>query len=148
MQLLRDSLHDYLFLIPLVVLLLSESAKAVIEGFRTGNWHERIFHPGGMPSSHAAFVTSLLIIVWRKLGVTSVEFAIAFVFACVVWYDAMSARRELGAQAEVLNLLQRWRHLSERVGHSFLEVLAGIAFGAAVTGIGIFLSAGNSTITS
>ena len=130
----------YPFLIPLVVGLLCEATKLVYEGLRTGNWHEGIFRSGGMPSTHSAFVTSLLIVVWRKLGVESVEFAIALVFACVTWYDAMNARRAIGLQAHILNRLQKWEHLVERVGHSMREVFGGILFGAVVTWVGIWLS--------
>lgn len=133
MQLLRD----YLFLIPVTVMVLSEITKATVEYTHTGRWHEGLFKTGGMPSSHSAFVTSLLIVVDRKLGATSTEFAIAFVFACVVWYDALSVRRAIGQQAEILNRLQHWQHFRERLGHSFKEVVAGILFGAAVTMVGI-----------
>jgi acid phosphatase family membrane protein YuiD len=133
-------LRTYLFLIPLFVLFLAEVTKMVIDQIREGTWHARLFKPGGFPSSHSAFVTSLLIIVGRKLGMDSVEFAIAFVFASVVWYDAMSSRRALGEQAKILNRLQHWEHLTERLGHSFVEVMGGIIFGAAITVIGIWIS--------
>jgi acid phosphatase family membrane protein YuiD len=83
---------------------------------------------------------SLLIIVGRKTGVESVEFAIAVVFASIVWYDAFHARRELGLQAEMLNRLQNFRHFTTQLGHSFKEVLGGIAFGAIVTAIGIWMT--------
>jgi len=135
-----DFLRQYLFIIPLLVMILCELTKVIVEGIHTGKWHEGFFKPGGMPSSHSAFVTSLLIIVCRKLGPESVEFAIAFVFACVVWYDAMSVRKAVGEQAEILNRLQHWEHFSERLGHSFMQVLVGILFGAAVTGVGIWAS--------
>jgi len=131
---------QYLFLIPLVVLVLCEITKLTVEWVRKGSWHPKLFHPGGMPSSHSALVTSLLIVVGKKLGVSSVEFAISFVFASIVWYDAMSARRALSQQAEILNRLQHWKRLRVELGHSFSEVLAGIVFGAAVTLLGIFLS--------
>lgn len=133
-------LRTYLFLIPLFVLLLSELTKLVIEGIRTGNWHERLFRPGGMPSTHSAFVTSLVIVVGRKLGLDSPEFAIAFALACIVWYDAFGVRHEVGEQAKLLNRLQSWAHVSERFGHSFKEVFAGIVFGAIITWIGMWLS--------
>lgn len=135
-----DILRQYLFLIPIVVMFLSELAKMGVEYARTGQWHAGLFRTGGMPSTHSAFVTSLLIIVERKTGVHSVEFAIAFVFAAVVWFDAVSLRREVGLQAEMLNRLQHWRHFTEHVGHSIKEVLAGIIFGTAVTYVGIWLS--------
>lgn len=133
-------LRTYIFLIPLVVLFGSEMLKMFIDQIRTGQWHAPLFRPGGMPSSHSAFVTSLLIVVSRKTGIDSTEFAIAVVFSCIVWYDAMSARRALGEQAEILNRLQHWKHLRERLGHSFKEVIGGIAFGAIVTSLGIWLS--------
>lgn len=133
-------LRDYIFLIPLCVALLSEITKVFIHGIRTGNWHEKLFQPGGMPSTHSALVTSLVIVVGKKLGTTSPEFAIAFVFACIMWYDAVSSRRAIGEQAELLNRLQQWKHLRERLGHSFTEVCGGIAFGTVVTSVGIWAS--------
>ena len=133
-------LAQFPFLIPLIVMLMSEMMKGIIEHFKTGTWHAALFQPGGMPSSHSAFVTSLLIIVAHKRGFESLEFAIAFVFAAVIWYDAMSLRRSVGQQAEALNKLQHKQHFSERVGHSFKEVIAGIAFGAAITQIGFWIS--------
>ena len=137
---MQELLRQYLFLIPLVVLVASEITKLAVSYLKTGSWHEKFFHPGGFPSSHSAFVTSLLIIVWRRLGPDSAEFAIAFCFACIVWYDAIFARRELGIRAHTLNRLQHWEKLRERLGHSFAEVLGGIGFGAAVTILGISLS--------
>jgi acid phosphatase family membrane protein YuiD len=133
-------LRQYIFLIPLVVMILTEIAKVIVEYARTGSWQSGMFQSGGMPSSHSAFVTSLLIIVANRTGTQSVAFAISFVFAAIVWYDAMSVRREVGLQAEVLNKLQRKKHFQERVGHSFMQVIVGILFGAAVTQIGIWLS--------
>jgi len=135
-----DLLRTYLFLIPLVVLCITEFVKFWVEYLRTGLWPHHLFHQGGMPSSHSAFVTSLLIIVGRKVGTDSVEFAIAAVFSCVVWYDAIGVRGTLGEQAKVLNLLQNFHHLRETLGHSLLEVLAGVVFGAGATMIGIWIS--------
>ncbi len=133
-------LRQYLFLIPVVVMVLSELTKVGVEYFRTGKWHAGLFRTGGMPSSHSAFVTSLLIVVERRIGAESIEFAIAFVFAAVVWYDAVSLRREVGLQAEMLNRLQQWQHFTVRVGHSIKEVIAGIVFGTIITYIGIWMS--------
>jgi len=136
----QNLLATYLFLIPLVVLCLTEITKFFVEYTRTGNWPSRLFRQGGMPSSHSAFVTSLLIIVGRKTGMESVEFAIATVFACIVWYDAIGVRGTLGEQARILNLIQHFHRLRETLGHSLLEVFAGMLFGSAVTMIGIWIS--------
>ena len=132
-------LSTYVFVIPLIVGLLSEAVKIFTEGMERGAWHEGLFRPGGMPSSHSAFVTSLLIVVSEISGLGSTDFAIAFTFACIVWYDAMNSRRAIGQQAKLLNRLQKWEHVSERLGHEFKEVIGGIIFGAFVTIIGIHL---------
>lgn len=134
-------LRTYLFLIPIITMVLSEVMKIAVEYVKTGRWAQGMFRPGGMPSSHSAFVTSLLMVIERTHGIESGEFAIAFVFASVVWYDAISLRQSVGEQAELLNRLQQWHHLRERVGHSFKEVIAGIIFGAIVTIVGIWLHA-------
>jgi uncharacterized protein len=130
---MRELLSTYIFLIPVIVGFLSEAVKVVSEGITKGAWHEGFFRSGGMPSTHSAFVTSLLIIVWQKTGIHSTEFAIAFVVACLFWYDAMVSRREIGEQAKVLNQLQKLNVLKERIGHSLKEVVGGIVFGGIVT---------------
>lgn len=137
---MHQLLRTYIFLIPLLVGLSAEVVKVMTEGVQRGAWHEGMFRPGGMPSSHSAFVTSLLIVVAKRSGIESVEFAISVVFACIVWYDAASSRRAIGEQAKILNRLQKWTHLSERLGHSLMEVICGILFGAVVTSIGIWLA--------
>lgn len=129
-------LRDYPFLIPVFVMLCAEIAKHLNEGIKSGVW----FQHGGMPSSHSAFVTSLLMVVGKKDGVDATTFAIAAVFACIVWYDAAFVRSQVGKQAKVLNVLQQFQQFSERVGHSIQEVLGGIAFGVLVTYIGFVLA--------
>jgi acid phosphatase family membrane protein YuiD len=52
----------------------------------------------------------------------------------------MSSRRAIGMQAKLLNRLQHWEHLKERLGHSFSEVVGGIVFGSVVTWVGIWIS--------
>ncbi len=106
---------------------------------------ERIFGSGGMPSSHSATVCALATASGMRYGVGSFEFAISFVLAMVVMYDAMGVRRETGKQAKLLNtvffenilnidgvVLQE--KLKEYVGHTPLQVAAG-----AVLGIGLAL---------
>ncbi len=137
---MNSLLSTYIFIIPLLVGLLSEAVKVFKEGVQRGAWHEGLFRSGGIPSSHSAFVTSLLMVVGFRSGIDSVEFAIAFVFSCIVWYDALSSRKAIGLQAKVLNRLQKWEHLSERLGHSFFEVVCGILFGAIITAIGIWFA--------
>ena len=99
----------------------------------------RCFGMGGMPSSHSAFVFSLMVRVAMEQGVGSVYFALAFALTAVVIYDAMGVRRETGRQGEVLNKILREvlvegqpiteKRLKELVGHTPLEVTAGVVVG-------------------
>lgn len=98
----------------------------------------RLIGAGGMPSSHTAFVVALAASVGKEAGWGSMPFAIAFVLAAVVMYDAAGVRRATGRQAEVLNrLLSDLYHgtkiqqerLKELIGHSPIEVLAGAILG-------------------
>ena len=103
----------------------------------------RCFGMGGMPSSHTAFVFSLMMAIAFKDGVASSTFAVAFALAAVVIYDAMGVRRETGRQSVVLNQIITEmlvegkpiteQQLKELVGHSPLEVLGGLIVGIVVT---------------
>ena len=96
---------------------------------------ERLFGDGGMPSGHSATVTSLATVCGLSFGFGSVEFAIAAILAIIVCHDATGVRRETGRHAEILNeLLQsietgRPVDLKELVGHTPLQVLAGVLIG-------------------
>jgi hypothetical protein len=102
----------------------------------------RVLGSGGMPSSHAATVIALATSVGRVCGTESPEYAIAMVFAAVVMYDALNIRRAAGEQAKRINyLMQNWQHvntpeaferqLKELLGHTPLQVLAGVLLGLA-----------------
>lgn len=100
----------------------------------------RLVGPGGMPSSHTAFVSALAMATGRVAGFESPLFAVALVFASIVVYDATGVRQAVGQQAEVLNkIIDDFYHgrsiregrLRELLGHSPLEALAGVALGTA-----------------
>jgi acid phosphatase family membrane protein YuiD len=121
------------FLLPLLVGFLCEVTKIAVDVLRTGAFTGGLFRAGGMPSSHSAITTSLLIVVGKVDGVDSTAFAIAATLACIVWYDASHSRREVGQLARVINHLQKKETFNERTGHTLVEVLAGIAFGGILT---------------
>jgi hypothetical protein len=54
----------------------------------------RLVSSGGMPSSHSALVTGLATATGRIDGLGSAMFAIAFVLAAIVMYDAAGVRRQ------------------------------------------------------
>jgi hypothetical protein len=93
---------------------------------------------GGMPSAHAAGVTSLASSIGLYEGFDSYLFAIALFFAIIVIFDAQGVRRASGKQAQILNKLLDdiyWKkkiqedRLMELLGHTPVEIFAGIAIG-------------------
>ncbi|MBD3755809.1 MAG: divergent PAP2 family protein [Gammaproteobacteria bacterium] len=89
---------------------------------------------GGMPSNHSAIVSSVAAIVALREGIEHPAFVVALGLAFVVMLDANSLRRQVGRHAEQINLLNRRVEieslvLRERMGHSRLEILAGILVG-------------------
>ena len=115
--------------------------KTSIHLFKHGEFKkERLSGAGGMPSSHSATVCGLTTASALCYGVESFQFAISFILAAVVMYDAIGVRQETGKQAKLLNLImeQDWfnlnnqeiqKRLKEFVGHTPLQVAAGAALG-------------------
>ena len=97
---------------------------------------------GGMPSTHSATVAGLATAVGIREGLRSTPFAIAFLFAVVVMYDAAGVRRAAMAQAKILNqiideLFQGHpiseTRLRELLGHTPFEVMVGALLGVVVS---------------
>ena len=97
----------------------------------------RLIGDGGMPSGHSATVSSLATAAALVYGLGSFEFAMAFIFAIVV-------RLETGRQAVIINdIVEAFNSLAseklpeaklkEFVGHTPLQVIAGILLGVANT---------------
>lgn len=100
----------------------------------------RLFGDGGMPSGHSATVTSLATVSALAYGTASFEFAVTAILAIIVCHDAMGVRLETSKQAVVLNDLMEIIDmltteklpevkLKEFVGHTPIQVLAGILVG-------------------
>ena len=103
---------------------------------------ERLVGDGGMPSGHSATVTSLAVLTALACGPGSAEFAISALFAVVVCHDATGVRRETEKQAFLINeLVDAFEEiagdqipevkLKKFVGHTPIQVAAGILLGAA-----------------
>lgn len=124
--------------------------KTLLNFIQTKKFHaERLFGAGGMPSSHSAMVCSATVSMCRKCGVGSPEFALMFVLAMIVMYDAMGVRRSAGLHAREINRINRIfavkgiknseetekqsekkkKELKEYLGHTPLEVLGGALLG-------------------
>ncbi|MHB9291526.1 hypothetical protein Holit_00603 [Hollandina sp. SP2] len=130
-------------LIKTVIVLLNARKKSTREILAIMVWRT-----GGMPSSHAALVSSLTTSVAFKEGIGSNLFVVSFWLALIVMRDAMGVRRSSGIQARVLNLLGRnvadrldveYHPVKEVHGHAPLEVVVG-AF------LGIFIAAAYASL--
>ena len=115
--------------------------KTIINFILLGKFQlERMWGDGGMPSAHSATVCAMAIVTGRSAGVSSP------IFAIITMHDAMGVRHETGEQAKVLNqMIAQWidvseknapflqnMHLKEMVGHTPLQVVAGVLLGSLV----------------
>lgn len=95
---------------------------------------------GGLPSNHSAIVTSMAALIAFKQGINYPAFGVAVTLAFIVMLDANSLRRQIGKHAAAINKLasesDRNHHvLRERVGHTRLEIGAGVLVGVAVAAV-------------
>jgi acid phosphatase family membrane protein YuiD len=118
----------------------AQLSKPLIHYVHTRRFDVRyLLSAGGMPSSHSAVVVALATRIGLDTGLSSVEFALAAIFAAVVMYDAAGVRRAVSLQARVLNRMltelmeaQRFNEhrLRELIGHTPFEVFVGALIGA------------------
>ncbi len=109
--------------------LLAETLKIMLDAKRGLPF--RLLRQGGMPSVHAALVTSVTTSIYLVEGATS-TFFLSLVVAGLFLNDAFNVREEAGKHAALLNQhfkLSRAQKLRERLGHKPLEVAAGVAIG-------------------
>ena len=130
-------------MIPILAWFVAQVAKVVIESIKDKKFRfSRIIGNGGMPSSHAAIVSSLSTIVALNRGVASFEFGAVFVFTLIIIADAIGVRYESGKHAKAINdivedlngndIELEISRLKEQVGHRPVEVLAGLILGTAI----------------
>lgn len=87
--------------------------------------------PGGMPSVHAALVAAITTAIYFAEGVGSI-FGLALVVSFIIVYDAMTLRKQVEIHSAALQRLGI-KGLSQRVGHTPLQVFVGIIIGVVVT---------------
>lgn len=95
-----------------------------------------------MPSSHSAAVSALTTAIAIREGVSSSVFVLSLLFAVVTMYDAAGVRRAASIQAHILNQMIEElfkghpiseNKLRELLGHTPVEVFAGLVLGIAVS---------------
>lgn len=104
METIKAVFGNYILVSAVLAWFCAQVIKTLLTLFVTRKFDpERLVGAGGMPSAHSAMVCALTIAMSRVEGVSSPLFAMAFLFAAVVMYDAMGVRRAAGEQAKVLN---------------------------------------------
>lgn len=139
MTYIQQLLNNEIIFIAVISWAAAQIIKMIIDLAATGkvDW-ELMFSSGGMPSSHSSFVCSLATAVGLWEGFDSVEFAIAFVLAIVVMYDAAGVRRAAGSHAAVINKLldnlniKIDENLKELLGHTPIQEGAGAILGIVI----------------
>jgi len=138
----QQIIHNQMLLTALAAWFISGLLKVPIEYLETHKWNWALwFSAGGMPSSHAALVTSVMLSVGLYDGFNTAAFVVAFTVMMVVVYDAAGVRRQAGFHAEMINAIieelfagrpVREDQLNEVLGHTPREVLAGIGVGLTI----------------
>lgn len=125
--------------VPILLWFLIQSFKVICDLIITKKFNfKRILGAGGMPSSHSAVVSALATLICKDQGFNSPIFALSFLYACIVMYDAAGVRRAAGKQAQLLNKiintpglsgLQVQEKLVEVLGHTPIQVFVGALIG-------------------
>lgn len=141
MDWLIDLLTNQFLLVSLSSWFVAQVLKTILYALETKKLDiSRLFGDGGMPSGHSATVTSLAVFSGLSFGFGSFQFAATAILAIVVCHDAMGVRLETGKQAVKINeILEAFEllapdkiseaNLKEFVGHTPIQVLAGITLG-------------------
>ena len=134
---------NYIFGTTVAAWLIAQFVKVLLGIFREKRFNFRWFvGTGGMPSSHAAGVSALSTSIGVSYGFDSALFAVTLVFTLIVLFDSQGVRFSTGKMAGVLNKMLDdiyWKkrlddkQLKEFLGHTPVEVFAGIALGIVVS---------------
>jgi acid phosphatase family membrane protein YuiD len=146
MHFLADLFTNKVFLAPASAWFIAQVLKIIISTVKSGFNVERLVGGGGMPSSHSAIVTALMLITAAIFGGGSFEFVMALFFCFIVIYDGRGVRYETQRQGKALNNLNDERQeegkqpldilkFNEKIGHTVPEIIAGIIIGIICAGV-------------
>ena len=131
----------YFIIIPIICGLVAQLLKLVFKPHKL--YLKTLISYGGMPSSHAALLTSLCTVIALRQGVNSIAFAIACIITIILLRDAFGLRIYLGKHGRTLNKLiarlsseERKKlpgHLEDQIGHRMSEILAGTLIGVGLS---------------
>jgi acid phosphatase family membrane protein YuiD len=120
-------------LTPFAAWLVAGCCKFLVNCIRARRLAFDLIGYGGLPSNHSAIVSSMACLIALKEGVEHPAFGVASTLAFIVMLDASSLRRQIGHQAEAINRLvgSDGIRLRERMGHTPIELFAGMLVGGA-----------------
>lgn len=123
-------------LTPFLAWLVAGVLKFVINSIKAKQLAFGLIGYGGLPSNHSAIVSSMATLLALKEGIGHPAFGVALSLAFIVILDANSLRRQVGKHAAAINRLtassNAHQTLRERMGHTRIEILAGILVGVGV----------------
>ncbi len=123
-------------LTPFLAWLVAGVSKFIINSLKARQLAFGLIGYGGLPSNHSAIVSSMAALIALKEGIGHPAFGIAITLAFIVMLDANGLRLKVGKQAEAINKLavgaSDHELLRERMGHTRLEIAAGIVVGIVV----------------
>jgi len=127
-------------LTPFVAWLIAGCLKFLINSIRAKKLAFGLIGYGGLPSNHSAIVSSMAALIALKEGIGHPAFGVAITLTFIVILDASSLRKQVGKQAVAINKLainMKTAHLAlrERMGHTPIEILAGVLTGILVANV-------------
>jgi hypothetical protein len=126
---------SYQYLVtPFIAWFIAGSLKFLINSVVTKKPATSLIGYGGMPSNHSTIVCSMAALIGLREGIDHPAFGVAVTLAFIVMLDAASLRRQVGKQAAVINQIVqasdiKIKVLRERMGHTLMEIVAGVAIG-------------------
>jgi len=124
---------------PFLAWLTAGCLKFLINSVKARRWAFGQIGYGGLPSNHSAIVASTAALIALREGIGHPAFGVAVTLAFIVMMDASSLRRQVGRQAAVINRIastmpqEELPLLREMMGHTGLEIVAGVLTGIAVS---------------
>lgn len=128
-------MNYYSYLItPFLAWLVAGCLKFLINSIKAKQLAFGLIGYGGLPSNHSAIVSSMVALIAFKEGVNTSAFGVALTLAFIVLLDANSLRQAVGKHAVAINKLAEHdmslKKLRERMGHTKIEILAGVIVGS------------------
>ena len=97
-------LSNPLINVGLVSWLVAQGIKTILDAVKHRSFNkQRLAGAGGMPSSHSAVCCSVVLTSYFLYGFQSPVFALAFIVALIVMYDATGVRWAAGLHAKAIN---------------------------------------------